>query len=114
MVLAVSLAFTGCATSGGGEGAAKGKSDNEAIAESLNTWKAGMETKDLAKLSAAMSDKFNHYEWGNKESMLNFLKEQFETGTLDSSQDRNLLATCIAQFSSLANLAVQLNERPRG
>lgn len=38
----------------------------------------------------------------------------FETGTLDSSQDRNLLATCIAQFSSLANLAVQLNERPRG
>lgn len=38
----------------------------------------------------------------------------FETGTLDASQDRDLLATCIAQFSSLANLAVQLNERPRG
>ena len=38
----------------------------------------------------------------------------FETGSLDASQDRNLLATCIAQFGSLANLATQLNEQPRG
>jgi len=38
----------------------------------------------------------------------------FETGSLDATRDRDLLATCIAQFSSLANLAVRLNERPRG
>lgn len=38
----------------------------------------------------------------------------FESGSLDASQDRDLLATCIAQFSSLASLVIQLNERPRG
>lgn len=40
--------------------------------------------------------------------------DMFETGSLDASEDRDRLATCIAQFGSLANLAVQLNERPRG
>lgn len=38
----------------------------------------------------------------------------FESGSLDADRDRDLLATCIAQFSSLASLATQLNERPRG
>jgi hypothetical protein len=38
----------------------------------------------------------------------------FESGTLEAAQDRDMLATCIAQFNSLANLAIQLNERPRG
>lgn len=40
--------------------------------------------------------------------------DMFESGTLEADRDRDMLATCIAQFSSLANLAVQLNERPRG
>ncbi|WP_424773359.1 DUF3137 domain-containing protein [Novosphingobium sp.] len=37
----------------------------------------------------------------------------FESGSLDSSDDRTLLETAIAQFGSLADLAVQLNEKPR-
>ena len=37
----------------------------------------------------------------------------FESGSLDSSDDRTLLETAISQFGSLADLAVQLNEKPR-
>ena len=37
----------------------------------------------------------------------------FESGSLDSGDDRMLLETAIAQFGSLADLAVQLNEKPR-
>lgn len=37
----------------------------------------------------------------------------FESGSLDSSEDRKLLEAAIAQFGSLADLAVQLNEKPR-
>jgi hypothetical protein len=37
----------------------------------------------------------------------------FESGSLDSSDDRTLLETAIAQFGSLADLAMQLNEKPR-
>lgn len=38
----------------------------------------------------------------------------FESGSLDASQDRALLALVIQQFSSLAGLATRLNEAPRG
>lgn len=40
--------------------------------------------------------------------------DMFESGSLDASQDRALLAQTIQQFSSLANLATRLNEAPRG
>jgi len=87
MVVAM-MAASGCATGGGasGAGAAKGMSDAESITKTLETWKAGMETKDVAKLGEAMSDKFNHYEWGNKQGMLDFLKTQFEQGTLEGAK----------------------------
>jgi len=51
MVVAM-MAASGCATGGGasGAGAAKGMSDAESITKTLETWKAGMETKDVAKL----------------------------------------------------------------
>lgn len=38
----------------------------------------------------------------------------FESGGLDSDRDRDLLQTTIRQFGTLADLAVQLNERERG
>ena len=38
----------------------------------------------------------------------------FESGSLDSDQDRALLERSIAQFGSLADLATKLNERERG
>lgn len=37
----------------------------------------------------------------------------FESGTIDSSNDRRLLESTIDQFGTLADLAAQLNERPR-
>lgn len=84
--LVMALALAGCATSGGGSTAAKGPSAEEGIKASLEGWKAGMEGKDLAKLGASMSDKFNHSEWGNKQQMLDFLKSQFDQGTLDGTK----------------------------
>ena len=37
----------------------------------------------------------------------------FESGSLDADDDRALLEKAIAQFGSLADLAMQLNEKPR-
>ena len=39
--------------------------------------------------------------------------DMFESGSLDASDDRSLLERTIAQFTSLADLADRLNERPR-
>lgn len=41
-------------------------------------------------------------------------RNQFESGSLDADNDRAFLAQTIAQFAALANLAIALNERPRG
>ncbi|NUM54308.1 MAG: hypothetical protein HUU46_11740 [Candidatus Hydrogenedentes bacterium] len=84
--LVMVLALAGCATSGGASTAKKGPSDEDGVKAALENWKTGMEGKDLAKLGAGISDKFNHYEWGNKEQMLGFLKSQFEQGTLDGTK----------------------------
>lgn len=37
----------------------------------------------------------------------------FESGSLDAADDRRLLEQSISQFGTLADLAIQLNERPR-
>lgn len=83
--LMLALALAGCATSGGAT-AQKGPSDEAGVKAALENWKAGMENKDVVKLGAGISDKFTHYEWGNKEQMLGFLKSQFEQGTLDGAK----------------------------
>jgi hypothetical protein len=75
------LAFAaGCATG------SKGPTDQELINQTLNNWKVGMESKDITKLEIAISDKFNHFEWGNKEQMLSVLKNFFSTGDLDNAK----------------------------
>ncbi|MBM3289002.1 MAG: hypothetical protein FJY92_02505, partial [Candidatus Hydrogenedentes bacterium] len=93
MALVMAVALVGCASDGGATkaaapaAAAKGAGDAAAgIAKALDAWKSGMETKDIAKLGSGISDKFNHYEWGNKQQMLDFLKSQFEQGTLDGAK----------------------------
>jgi hypothetical protein len=40
--------------------------------------------------------------------------DQFESGSLDADNDRVRMAQTIEQFAALANLAIALNERPRG
>ncbi len=86
----MTMALAGCATGGisssASPAAKKGMSDDDGIKAALENWKAGMESKDIAKLGAGISDKFNHYEWGNKQQMLDFLKSQFDQGTLDGAK----------------------------
>lgn len=41
-------------------------------------------------------------------------ENMFESGSLDAGQDRGLMAETIGQFVTLATLATELNERPRG
>lgn len=95
VALVMALALAGCAGGGGSTAkaapapaaAAKSGGDDAAgILKALDAWKAGMETKDIAKLGSGISDKFNHYEWGNKQQMLDFLKSQFDQGTLDGAK----------------------------
>jgi hypothetical protein len=40
--------------------------------------------------------------------------ELFESGSIDAANDRARMETTIGQITSLANLAIALNERPRG
>lgn len=83
------LALAGCATGGGKTSSApasKGMSDEDGIRTALENWRAGMESKNIEKIGAGMSDKFNHSEWGNKTQMLDFMKSQFEQGTLDNAK----------------------------
>ena len=86
--LVMAMALAGCSTGGGSAGPAakKGMSDAEGVTQALENWKTGMETKSIEKLGAGISDNFNHAEWGNKQQMLDFLKSQFEQGTLDGAK----------------------------
>ncbi len=77
---AISVLVGGCATG------ATGPSDEELIADSLAKWKVGMEQKDAEQIALAISDEFSHYEYGNKDQMLSFLKGAFNDGTLDSAK----------------------------
>jgi len=79
-MLATGAMVTGCATG------PKGPTDAELIAATLNNWKAGMEMKDIETLKLAISDEFNHYEYGTKDQMISFLSGAFNDGTLDSAK----------------------------
>lgn len=79
MAIAAVLAG-GCATG------AKGPSDEELIDQMLNNWKVGMETKDITKIDAAISEQFNHYEWGDKKSLIAFVKDNMDQGNLDGAK----------------------------
>ena len=84
----MTMAMAGCATGGGSAAPAakKGVSDEEGIKMALENWKAGMEGKDIAKLGAGISDTFNHSEYGSKQQIRDFLKSQFDQGTLDGAK----------------------------
>jgi hypothetical protein len=87
----VALGFLGgCASTGGAAAspaAAKGGgSDNADIKAMLVTWKAGMESKDVAKIEGGISEEFKHYEWGDKKGFIGFLKQTFDQGDLDGAK----------------------------
>ncbi len=84
-ILGLCAALIAAVISGGCATGAKGPSDEELIANTLNTWKVGMEEKDIEKLRTILSDEFDHYEWGNKEQMIGFLESTFNQGDLDNA-----------------------------
>lgn len=85
-ILGLCAALVMAVISGGCATGAKGPSDEELISNTLNTWKMGMETKDIEKLKTTISDEFNHYEWGNKDQMIGFLESTFNAGDLDGAK----------------------------
>jgi len=56
------------------------------ITEALENFKAGMENKDTDKIALALSDDFDHYEFGDKDTMISFLSDTFSGGDLDGTE----------------------------
>lgn len=58
----------------------------QAVAESLEAWAEGVKAADLDKMMAAYSETFNHYEYGNKAGVHDFLKNAIDMGYLEGIQ----------------------------
>jgi hypothetical protein len=85
-ILTLCVTFVIAVLAGGCATGAKGPSDEELIASTLANWKMGMEQKNVEMLKLAISDEFDHYEYGNKDQMIGFLSGAFTDGTLDSAK----------------------------
>ncbi|MCC6699028.1 MAG: hypothetical protein IT365_25620 [Candidatus Hydrogenedentes bacterium] len=85
-ILTICVALVASVFAGGCATGAKGPSNEELISATMNNWKAGMETKDLAKIGLTVSEEFNHYEYGNKAQMLSAVDGMFKDGTLSGAK----------------------------
>ncbi len=56
------------------------------IKEALENFKKGMEDKDTDKIAEALSDAFDHPEFGDKDTMISFLSDTFSGGDLDGTE----------------------------
>jgi len=74
--IALALAVSGCASMGG-------KSPEEQVAEKLTAWKTALEANDLDGLMLLYSDNFEHYEYGDKAGMKDFLMQASDMGYLE-------------------------------
>jgi hypothetical protein len=80
VLMTAGMVLSGCASGG------KGPCEKDLIMQSLSEFKVALETKNIDKLTAAISDDFDHYEWGNKDSMLAFVKDTMDQGDLDEAE----------------------------
>lgn len=71
---------------GGGAGAAAATDDKAQIMEGLKLFKEGMENKDIEKLKSMLSDSFSHYEFGGKDSLIQFVQMTMSQGDLDNAE----------------------------
>ncbi len=78
-IVAVAL-MCGCA------GLGKGPSDEELIAGTVGTWKAGMIEQDVDKVMAAFSEDFSNYEVPDKDSMREFFEGVIDMGYLEDAE----------------------------
>ncbi len=73
-----------------GEGSAteaQSEADFEAsIKLALADFKAGMESHDIDKIMAPISENFDHYEYGDKEMFKMFLEDTLSSGNLDNAE----------------------------
>ncbi len=79
-ICSLALVLAGCATTG------KVADPKEIAAEALASFKAGMEGKDVEKILSFISDEFEHYEWGDKETLGMFLEDTMAQGDLDDAE----------------------------
>jgi len=107
-MLAVSVAVVlaaGCASTGG-TAKAKGPSDAELLNKVVADWKAAGVAKSLDGLLACYSDSFQHYEYGDKAGLQQFLKDAISMGYLegaeiDSSQGKLTIEKDAATFAPI-------------
>ena len=85
-ILSLCVALVAAVLAGGCATGAKGPTNEELIAATMDNWKAGMESQDLEKIKTAVSEEFNHYQYGNKAQMLTAVDVMFKDGTLDGAK----------------------------
>ena len=70
----------GCASTG------KGPSDLELVTGVINGWEAALLEQDMEKAMAYYSEDFEHYEWGDKAGLTEFLEEAEAMGYMDDAE----------------------------
>lgn len=76
IVVCMSLVIVGCQTG-------KKVSPEEAVTAQVNKFAESMKTKNLDGVMAVISEKFEHYEWGDKAGFREFLQQAIDVGYLD-------------------------------
>jgi len=76
VTICVSLIIFGCQT-------AKKVSPEEAVTAQVNKFAEAMKAKNLDGVMAVFSEKFEHYEWGDKAGAREFLQQAIDVGYLD-------------------------------
>ncbi len=72
----VALVIVGCQT-------AKKVSPEEAITAQVNKFAEALKAKNIDGVMAGFSEKFEHYEWGDKAGAREFLQQASDAGYLD-------------------------------
>jgi hypothetical protein len=68
--------MAGCATGGG-------MSPEEAVAKKIDTFNSGLKAQDIELIMAPFSENFEHYEYGDKEGIQDFLQQAIDMGYLE-------------------------------
>ncbi len=76
VVVCMSLIVFGCQT-------AKKVSPEEAVTAQVNKFAEAMKAKNIDGIMAVFSEKFEHYEWGDKAGAREFLQQAVDVGYLD-------------------------------
>lgn len=79
LIVGLSLIVVGCQTG-------KKVTPEEAISAQVNKFAEALKAKNLDGVMAVFSEKFEHYEWGDKAGAREFLQQALDAGYLDDLQ----------------------------